>query len=46
MIVYVSKKIVNFFLPNVHAQDFKYSIILTHTSHLTIDFSYTRAPPT
>ena len=44
--VYVSKKFANFFfLPIVCAQDFKYSIILTHTSHLMVGLSRTRAPP-
>ena len=42
--VCVSEKFAKNFLPNVCAQDFKYSIILTRTSHLTADLSYTRAP--
>ena len=42
--VYVSKKFAKK-LPSVCAQDFKYSIILTHTSHLTVDLSHTPAPP-
>ena len=43
--VYVSKKFCQNFLLSVCAQEFKYSSILTHTSHLTIDLSHTCAPP-
>ena len=39
------KKFAKTFFPNVRAQDFKYSTILTHTSHLTVDLSHTRAAP-